>query len=95
MPSPQRKTDAQVATLLARLEVRSLRVALEGVCRRYHVTLPDVLTMRRTRQVTRARGACCVHLTGLGFSNQETADLLGMEHTGVIYAKRRHREQGA
>ena len=93
MGSPPQRNSYEVSALVAALGRRGLVERLRLVCLGYHVTLEEVLSRARHRQVVRGRDACIMRLCSLGLSGPEIAKLLGMDPSSIVVARARYRER--
>lgn len=67
------------------LEARNLLTLVQRIALDYNVYLDDILNGTRTRRVVSARGAVCTALRAMGFSTNEAAEALAIDHTTVLY----------
>jgi chromosomal replication initiation ATPase DnaA len=94
MPAAKRATDQEVERIIRALIDRGFYRPLLSICRRYHVTLDDVIRKVGTRQVARARDACFAAVSDAGLSRMEVGKLMGFGHSTVTYAIQRHHGRG-
>lgn len=90
MASPPQRSVEGLRRIKDGLDERDLLQPLVRICRRYNVTLEEVLQRIRTKRVSQARDACIVHILGLSMSMTEVAKILGMHHTSIAAARDRY-----
>ncbi len=78
------------AKLIEQLGQRDFLTELRKACRARHVTLEEVLEKGKSPVVVRAREDCVAILLETGMSLTRAADLLNMEHTGLMAARDRY-----
>jgi len=67
------------------LNERDLLHELKKRCRKYYVSIDDVLGTRRERHIVRARKDCVVFMHDSGLGCSSIARLLGLNHATVLY----------
>ncbi len=69
------------------LNQRDLADIVDAVCARHRVTLDQVLSRNRCRPVSDARAEACAELYQLLNSYPAVAEVMGLDHTSVMYAR--------
>lgn len=86
-------TKEEIRRIERELEARDLLARVEGICKSYNVLIGAVIGKKTSKRVVLARDAVFHRLHTIGFSYLEIGNMLGYEHSTVIYGVRRYKER--
>lgn len=76
---------------IEQLHERDLLDPIQALCRAHRALLSEVLEGCRLKHVVRARDACVLYLFSEGLSSTAVGELLNLDHTSALEARKRAR----